>query len=123
MGMAPYLTVEAAWFQTMRDVQRQPANPPGRSAEVLRCLDTLYRRRRIELLHARILRLYGQRGRAPDPRRAQERCDWRLWREAMDGLEPMLRRAGLIPPGFQAPLTGRDGPDAAVPAAEALEPV
>ncbi len=75
-----------AWFWTMAAlVARREASPrgvdgagpprPAMPEDILRCLDTLYRRRRIDLVHARILRIWGERGIAPDPGRAGERCD------------------------------------------------
>ena len=65
-------------------------------AEVVKCLDTLYRRRRIDLHHVRILRLWGHRGRAPDVANPREKADWRTWREALDRLEWPLRSLGII---------------------------
>jgi hypothetical protein len=65
-------------------------------AEVVKCLDTLYRRRRIDLHHVRILRLWGHRGRAPDAANPMEKADWRVWREALDRLEWPLRSLGII---------------------------
>lgn len=103
-------SVEEAWFWASAAIAARHRNvpPPGPGPclpeTVTRCLDDLYRTRRIVLLHARVLRDYGQRGRAPDPRRPFERCDWRLWREAMEGLEGKLRRRGLL-----APLPGQIG--------------
>ncbi len=66
------------------------------AAEVVRCLDKLYRRRRIDLAHVRILRLWGHRGRAPDPSNPMEKADWRLWREALERLDWPLRSLGII---------------------------
>jgi hypothetical protein len=57
---------------------KRPCEPD----DVVKCLDTLYRRRRIDLVHARILRIWGERQAAPSPGFASERGDWRLWREA-----------------------------------------
>jgi hypothetical protein len=65
-------------------------------AEVVKCLDTLYRRRRIDLHHVRILRLWGHRGRAPDAANPMEKADWRTWREALDRLDWPLRSLGII---------------------------
>ncbi len=111
----PFASAEAAWFWTVATIEARrnpgrpmpmpgpmlgpmPGPPPGpcRPEDVVKCLDELYRRRRVDLLHARILRLYGRRGRAPDPRRAMERCDWRLWTEALRRLEFPLRRRGIV---------------------------
>ena len=99
----PFRSAEAAWLWTAAVLEARhdqtrpsPALGPCRAEDVVKCLDQLYRRRRIELLHVRILRLYGRRGRAPDPRRTHERCDRRLWTEVMDRLEDPLRRASIM---------------------------
>jgi hypothetical protein len=63
---------------------------------VVKCLDQLYRRRRVDLVHARILRIWGERGMAPNPAYPLERGDWRLWREALDRLEWPLRVKGIV---------------------------
>jgi hypothetical protein len=65
-------------------------------AEVVKCLDTLYRRRRIDLHHVRVLRLWGHRGRAPDAANPMEKADCRTWREALDRLDWPLRSLGII---------------------------
>ena len=99
----PFPSAEAAWFWTAAALRARhdPGAPrPDQSLcrpdDVLKCLDTLYRQRRIQLLHARILRIWGQRGIAPDPRRPRERCDWLLWHEAMDRLDWKLRSHGIV---------------------------
>jgi hypothetical protein len=65
-------------------------------AEVVKCLDTLYRRRRIDLHHVRILRLWGHRGRTPDADKPMEKADSRVWREALERLDWPLRSLGII---------------------------
>ena len=99
----PFASAEAAWFWTAASLRpgRDPAaagssTAPCRPQDVVKCLDTLYRRRRIELLHARILRIWGVRGVAPNPARPRERSDWRIWREALDRLEGPLRAHGIV---------------------------
>jgi hypothetical protein len=103
----PFRSAEEAWFWTMaalaarRDGVRHTANN-GRTArpcepdDVIKCLDILYRRRRIDLVHARIMRVWGERQTAPSPAHAGERGDWRLWREALDRLEWPLRIKGIV---------------------------
>ena len=100
---APFHSAEAAWFWTIASVRAAgdplAARPNGarcRAEDVLKCLDTLYRHRRMELLHARILRIWGLRGVAPNPARARERSDWRIWREAIERLEAPLRTHGIV---------------------------
>ena len=103
----PFHSAEEAWFWTTAALAARRDGAPRRETpgrlvrpcepdDVLKCLDTLYRRRRIDLVHARILRLWGDRQRAPNPANSRERCDWRLWREAMDRLEWMLRVKGIV---------------------------
>jgi hypothetical protein len=103
----PFRNADEAWFWTMaalrarRDGARYTANQgrvqrPCEPDDVVKCLDTLYRRRRIDLVHARILRIWGERQCAPNPAHASERSDWRLWREALDRLEWPLRVKGIV---------------------------
>jgi hypothetical protein len=103
----PFNNADEAWFWTMaalvarREGARYVANQgkvqrPCEPDDVIKCLDTLYRRRRIDLVHARILRIWGERQTAPNPAYPSERSDWRLWREALDRLEWPLRVKGIV---------------------------
>ncbi|MBX9751349.1 MAG: hypothetical protein K5Q68_17305 [Roseococcus sp.] len=105
--LEPFTSAEEAWFWTMaaliarRDGARVAAGKglaqrPCEPDDVVKCLDRLYRQRRIDLTHARIMRIWGERGVAPCPRHAQERGDHRLWREAMNRLEWPLRVKGIV---------------------------
>jgi hypothetical protein len=111
-----FATAEEAWFWTMaaliarQDGARLSAGRGGiirpcEPDDVVKCLDRLYRQRRIELQHARILRIWGERGTAPNPRIPSERGDLRLWREAMERLDFPLRQKGIVagPPRGMAP--------------------
>ena len=55
-------------------VGSRPCDPD----DIVKALDTLYRRRRVDRLHARILRTWGERQARPDPAETSERCAWRL---------------------------------------------
>ncbi|MBV1797237.1 hypothetical protein [Siccirubricoccus sp. G192] len=103
----PFASADEAWFWTMaalmarRDGARivsgaGKAARPCEPDDVIKCLDRLYRQRRIDLQHARILRIWGERQQAPDPRAPMERGDWRLWREAMARLDWPLRVKGIL---------------------------
>jgi hypothetical protein len=105
MKTEPFRSAEQAWFWTMaalmarRDGSRSSAARTPRPCDpddVVKCLDRLYRRRRIDLVHARILRIWGERGIAPNPVFPLERRDWRRWREALDRLEWPLRIKGIV---------------------------
>ncbi|MBL6459161.1 hypothetical protein JMJ55_27955 [Belnapia sp. T6] len=120
----PFHSVEEAWFWTMKALiaRRDGArivsgaglvSRPCEPDDVVRCLDRLYRQRRIELAHARILRLWGERGSAPDPRQPREAGDARLWGEAMRRLDWPLRVKGIVtgplPVAQQADILGLSG--------------
>ena len=103
----PFASADEAWFWTMaalmarRDGARivsgaGKAVRPCEPDDVIKCLDRLYRQRRIDLQHARIMRIWGERQAVPDPRYPSEKGDWRLWREAMSRLDWPLRVKGII---------------------------
>ena len=117
--MEPFRSAEEAWFWTMaaliarHDGARIVAGAglvqrPCEPDDVVKCLDRLYRQRRVDLQHARILRLWGERGQAPDPRAPRERGDWRLWREALNRLEWPLRVKGIVAGGLPTPTEPAD---------------
>jgi hypothetical protein len=116
----PFKNAEEAWFWTIAALAARrdgASHSSGRGKvirpcepdDVIKCLDTLYRQRRIDLVHARILRIWGERGMSPSPSAQPERADWHLWREAMQRLEWPLRVKGIIdgpalPRAFHLPL-------------------
>jgi len=108
----PFGSAEEAWFWTMaaliarRDGARIVSGAgatqrPCEPDDVVRALDRLYRQRRIELAHARALRVWGERGMAPDARTPSEMRDAQLWAEAMQRLEWPLRVKGIVAEGGQ----------------------
>ncbi len=64
--------------------------------DVVRCLDQLYRHRRIDVSHARILRIWGERQTPPDRRYEGEAADHRIWTEAIARLTAPLRAKGIV---------------------------
>jgi len=105
--MQPFDCAEQAWLWTMaaltarRDGARYTANKgavsrPCDPDDVVKCLDALFRQRRIDLAHARILRIWGERQMPPSAAVAAERHDHRLWIEALERLEWPLRVKGIV---------------------------
>ncbi len=103
----PFASTQEAWFWTMsalvarREGARYTAGlglveRPCEPDDVVKCLDQLYRRRRIDLLHARILRIWGERGLAPNPDRPSEARDAHVWQEALGLMEWPLRAKGIV---------------------------
>lgn len=74
---------------------------PCEPDDLVRLLDRLYRQRRITLDQVKVLRRYGERGRAPDPRAPHEGRDLVAWRDAVQALEPALRAKGLLAPRLE----------------------
>ena len=106
-AIQPFRSAEQAWLWTMaillarRDgagAAWRPEGPPRPCdpEDVIRCLDTLYRQRSIDLLHVRILRIWGERQRAPHAQRLLQQSDWRLWRQSLGQLEWSLRARGVV---------------------------
>jgi hypothetical protein len=103
----PFDRAEDAWLWTMaaliarREGARYTANKglvsrPCDPDDVVKCLDGLYRQRRIDLTHARVLRIWGERQMAPSVVVAAERHDHKLWCEALERLEWPLRVKGIV---------------------------
>jgi hypothetical protein len=104
---AAFRSGEEAWFWTMAtvlarrdgaglawrpDITRRPCDPE----DVIKCLSLLYERRGVALLHARILRAWGERQVAPDGNLPGQEDDARLWQQAMGQLEWALRGRGIV---------------------------
>ena len=71
----PFRSVEQAWHWTMaalsarRDGTRRSGSGPVRPCDpddIVRCLEQLYHQQRVGLLHARVLRVWGERQGTPD---------------------------------------------------------
>ena len=101
----PFREAEQAWLWTCNALRarregvrseggsvRRPCDPD----DVLRALDRLYRNRRIDLGHARVLRRWGDRQMPPDLKRATEHTAAVLWQEAMERLDWPLRNKGIV---------------------------
>lgn len=84
--------IDGARFATGQGLVPRPCEP----IDILKVLDQLYRQRRLLMEHFLVLRHYGRRMMPPDPRRVKEGKAFKLWREAMDRMEPVLVRKGII---------------------------
>lgn len=111
-------SAEEAWFwfilaQKARNegarggAGRALAARPCEPSDILQCVDRLYRHRRLSMDHILVLRHYGKRQMAPDKSRVKEVQASALWNEAMERLEPVLMRKGIIcTPEVLAPRAG-----------------
>ena len=105
----PFHNAEEAWFWFItaqkarqdgaRFVAGQGLYPrPCEPLDILKVIDRLYRTRRLIRDHLLVLRHYGRRHLAPDPRRAKEARAYRLWHEALERIGPVLEKKGIIEP-------------------------
>jgi hypothetical protein len=103
----PFESAEHAWLWTMaaliarREGARFTANKgaiarPCEPDDIVKCLDALYRQGRIELAHARVLRVWGERQMPPSLSVAAERRDHAHWAEALERLTWPLRIKGIV---------------------------
>lgn len=107
MKTVAFESAEEAWFWFIsaqearndgaRFVAGQGVLPrPCEPLDILKILDRLYRSRRLLRDHLLVLRHYGRRRLAPDPRRIKEVRAHRIWSEAMDRIEVALERKGIV---------------------------
>lgn len=103
----PFDSTEEAWFWF---IEAQKAREDGarfsfgqglvprpcEPLDILNVLNALYRKRRLLMDHLRVLRHYGDRQMPPDPRRHKEMRAHDLWCEALDRIEPVLVRKGIV---------------------------
>jgi hypothetical protein len=99
----PFSSAKEARFWTMSAITAAAAGAPSARSrggpspdDVVKALDRLYRNRRIDLEHARVLRIWGNKRREPDPTVPGQAGDARLWSEAIGHLEWPLRVRGII---------------------------
>jgi hypothetical protein len=103
----PFRDAEEAWFwfisaQSARNdgarfvagagVYPRPCEP----LDILKVLDKLYRQRRLLRDHLLVLRHYGRRHMAPDPRRVKEQRARKLWDEALERMQSILESKGIV---------------------------
>jgi hypothetical protein len=105
--VTPFDSAEEAWFwfimaQKAREDGARFAkgigllNRPCEPIDILKCIDRLYRNRRLQMDHILVLRHYGVRQLAPDPRRVKEARASKLWEEAMERLGDALVAKGIM---------------------------
>lgn len=97
----PFHWAQDAWLWAMNP-RREPQ--PCTVKDITDCLDWAYRKGRITMAHARVLRIWGKSGSTIPP---TSTSDYTLWAEAFAALAKELRRAGLIPDTMAISPAGR----------------
>ena len=103
----PFVTPAEAWFWFMQcHAARQAGARVGKNRggvarpcepiDVIRVVDRLFRQRRLLRDHICVLAHYGRRLMPPDPGRSREQRAHELWAEALDRMDPVMRRKGII---------------------------
>lgn len=103
----PFETAEEAWFWFMaahaakndgarivagQGLVKRPCEP----GDIFQALNRLYRQRRLQMDHVRILKHYGERFMAPDPGRPRELRALIFWQQAMERLGEALEAKGIV---------------------------
>lgn len=83
---------EGARFTAGMSLMPRPCEP----TDIMKVLDRLYRNRRLVRDHLLVLRHYGRRQMAPDPRRVKEAIAHKLWVQAMERIEPALIQKSIV---------------------------
>ena len=92
-----YVQAERARMDGARYTKGMALYPrPCEPSDIFRVIDRLYRNRRLLRDHLKVLRYYGVRLMAPDPRRIKEQRAHDLWDEAMDRIEDVLVSKGIV---------------------------
>lgn len=103
----PFLSAEEAWFwfvesqEARMDGARFAAGHgliprPCEPVDILKVVDQLYRHRRLLRDHLLVLRHYGRRRLPPDERRTKELRAHTLWNQALDRMEEIFLRKGIV---------------------------
>lgn len=103
----PFERAEDAWFWFMAaqmarnegariSAGQGSVSRPCEPGDILQALNRLYRQRRLSMDHIRILKFYGERFMAPDPRRSKEIRAAIFWQRAMELLTEILESKGIV---------------------------
>lgn len=109
MKTTPFVSAEEAWFWFMQAQQARLDGArimggqgalarPCEAADIFKIVDRLYRQRRLMRDHLLVLRHYGRRFLAPDPRRAKEARAHALWTESLERIGAVLESRGIMRP-------------------------
>lgn len=94
---------EGARFTAGISLVPRPCEP----SDILACVDRLYRHRRLLMDHLLVLRHYGKRQMPPEAHRQKEARAHLLWIEALERIEPVLVKKGIVRPKLTLPQPGR----------------
>jgi len=87
----------AAWFWFNENRHAPPSdNGVVQPVDILNALNRVFERNAINMDHVLVLKKYGERGSAPDPRFKEEGRDMELWFQALGFLETELVKIGLV---------------------------
>jgi len=103
----PFNDSQEAWFWFMQanEAKRIGAkcspgmgtvSRPCEPEDIMNIINKLYRQRHLLIDHVRILAHYGKRLYAPNKSRYREQKACTLWREAMNKIEPIFLKKGII---------------------------
>lgn len=100
-------TAEEAWFWFIQASEAKNSGArivsgkgrvtrPCEPSDIYNVLNRLYRSRRLNMNHLRVLKHYGVRMMPPDYKRSKEARSYHIWREAMRRLQDALQDKGIV---------------------------
>lgn len=110
----PFISAEEAWFWFMdcyqaredgakftagKGLYKRPCEP----IDILNVVSRLHRNRRLLMDHIYVLKHYGQRHMPPDRHRKNEQRARTLWEEALERIEDVLERKGVVQRPYNPP--------------------
>ncbi len=113
----PFESAQEAWFWFISAQEAKASGArivagsglfprPCEPIDILKAVDQLHRKRRLVRDHLLVLRHYGRRHMAPDPRRAKEARADALWEEALERLEEVLIAKKIVRRDIWQPRAG-----------------
>ena len=105
--LIPFKDTEEAWFWYVRSerarregalslkvesIEGRPCDPD----DIYRFVMQLYKRKKLNSEHLRVLAEFGWKNAPPDPRVSSERRTWAIWGEALDKLSTILKSKGIV---------------------------
>ncbi len=103
----PFKNAQEAWFWFVQAQEAKNAGArcaagqgecprPCEPIDILKILDSLYRKRRLLRDHLLVLRHYGRRRFPPDEHRHREMRAYEIWTEALERIGVVLERKGFV---------------------------
>lgn len=115
--ITPFESAEEAWFWFITSWQARQEGAkitagqgdivrPCEPVDIFKIVERLYRGRRLQIDHLRVMNHYGKRQMKPDLYRPNEARSYTIWEEGMMRLESALESKGIVVVHKELPFCG-----------------